>query len=64
MINKSALKRILKEKDMRVSKDALCEIDKILNEFVVDLIDESFEFANHAGRKTIRNADVMLAINE
>ena len=62
VINKSAIKRLVKEKNMRLSKNALEKINDLIAEFTEGLVDESCEFANHAGRKTIKSEDIKLAI--
>ncbi|HDN81228.1 MAG TPA: histone [Methanomicrobia archaeon] len=46
----------------RVSEDASKELAKILEQEGIDLAREAVSLAEHAGRKTVKKEDVVLAV--
>ncbi|MCK4246976.1 MAG: NFYB/HAP3 family transcription factor subunit [Methanomicrobia archaeon] len=46
----------------RVSEDASKELAKILEQEGIDLAREAVALAEHAGRKTVKKEDVVLAV--
>jgi histone H3/H4 len=59
-----AFKRILKSTGARASEGAAKEMARIIEELAKNLADRSRAFAEHAGRKTIKEKDIRLAAEE
>jgi len=58
-----ACKRLLQTgNNFRVSKDASEELSCILEDTGVTIAETAYKFAAHAGRRTIRKEDVLLAV--
>lgn len=47
--------------NMRVSKDAGIELTKILESIGTEISKDAVIFAKHAGRNTVKSADILLA---
>ena len=45
----------------RISDDAKVELANVLEEFGMEIAEEAVKLAKHAGRKTVKAADVELA---
>ena len=58
----SAVENLMKEKGAeRVSDDAREEMRKILEQYLYDLSIKASRIANHSGRKTINEGDILIA---
>ncbi|MGA3021095.1 MAG: histone [Candidatus Micrarchaeales archaeon] len=61
-ISKFTAKKILKSMGAnRISDDASIEFAELLNNFAYSIAKKAVELAGHAGRKTVKKADVQLA---
>lgn len=55
------VEKMLEKSHMRVSKDAVKELNLLMEEIVTDLISEADTIAKAGGRKTVSGYDVRLA---
>ena len=56
------IKRILKNTNLRVSDDAVLELEQILTSFATEIAGEAAKITKHAGRKTIKSEDIKLVV--
>ncbi len=62
MLPLASIERIVRKAGVeRISKEALQEMKKLIEEIALQLAQESAVLAKHAGRKTIRVEDIRLA---
>ncbi len=62
MLPLAAIERVARKAGIeRISKEALEELKKLVEEIAEELAIEAAELAKHAGRKTIRPDDIKLA---
>lgn len=62
MIPKAAIKKILKENGCeRVSEDAVDTLHEVVTEYASVIAADAAQYANHAGRKTVKAKDISLA---
>ncbi len=62
MIPAASCERVLRKAGSeRVSKEAVDEFSKVLEEVAMEMSAEAATLAKHAGRKTITDADIRLA---
>lgn len=62
MLPLAAIERVARKAGIeRISKEALEELKKLVEEIAQELAFEAAELAKHAGRKTIRPEDIKLA---
>ncbi|MGD9347530.1 MAG: NFYB/HAP3 family transcription factor subunit [Candidatus Aminicenantes bacterium] len=59
-----ALKRMIRETGARASRKAARELARALEEIAREIAERSKDLAEHAGRRTVRDKDVMLAVKE
>lgn len=67
MINlpKAPIQRIIKESGaIRSSDDACTTLADILSEVGLEISERAVQFAKHAGRKTVKAEDIILAAKE
>ena len=63
-LSKTGVERIIRKAGaQRVSKAAVDELAKILEDIGLDIAQQSVKLAMHAGRKTVTAEDVKLAFN-
>lgn len=60
VVKKLTLKKLVHEKGMRISADALDKLITILDETTEQLIDDVVAVAKHAKRKTVKVKDIEL----
>ena len=60
MINISELKRLAKERGLRLSNDFIKEIDKLTAENIKKTLEECFSAAKNSERKTLKVQDLLL----
>lgn len=59
----AAVDRIIRRSGgQRVSESAAKELAEVLEEYALDIAKEATSLAEHAGRKTVRDTDVRLAL--
>ncbi|MEE8401083.1 MAG: histone [Candidatus Hydrothermarchaeaceae archaeon] len=46
---------------LRVGTDAAAELSAVLEEYGADISEEAGKYARHAGRKTVKASDIVLA---
>ena len=65
LIPLAAMERIMKEAGAdRVSDDAKIALKEIIEEKAVEISTRAAKFATHAGRKTVKENDIKLAVHE
>lgn len=65
MIPLASIERVARKAGIeRISKEALEELKKLVEEIAEQLAYEAAELAKHAGRKTIRPEDIKLAADK
>jgi histone H3/H4 len=63
----AAMEKIIKKAggpDIRVSDKAKVALKSIIEEKAEDIAERAWRFASHAGRKTVKAADIKLAVNK
>ncbi|NOX71948.1 MAG: histone family protein [Candidatus Micrarchaeota archaeon] len=62
---RAPVERLLKEASKkRVSKKATEQMARILEDFIEDVAEDAAIFCKHAGRKTITDEDILLAMKD
>jgi histone H3/H4 len=62
MLPLAAIERVARKAGVeRISREALEELKRLVEEIAEELANEAAELARHAGRKTIRPEDIKLA---
>ncbi len=62
---RAPIERILKEASKkRVSKSATEQMARIVEEFIESVAEDAAAFCKHAGRKTIVDEDILLAMKD
>ncbi|MBR9682668.1 MAG: histone [Candidatus Aenigmarchaeota archaeon] len=62
MLPIAAMARVIRKAGVkRVSADAIKELEKTVSGLAIELASDSAEMARHAGRKTIKKEDILLA---
>ena len=62
---RAPVERLLKEgSQKRVSKKATEEMSKIIEGFINEVAEDAAVFCRHAGRKTITDEDILLAMKD
>jgi len=62
MLPIAAMARVVRKAGVkRISADAVKELEKTVSELAIELAQDSAEMARHAGRKTIKKNDILLA---
>ena len=56
------IKRLIQEKGLRTSKEATIELGNHLEDVATTIAIEAHNLAKHAGRKTVRRSDILLAL--
>ncbi|MGB3860986.1 MAG: histone [Candidatus Aminicenantaceae bacterium] len=59
-----ALKRIIKDTGARASRRAARELARSVEEIAREIAERSKDLAEHAGRRTVKDKDVILAVKE
>ena len=59
-----ALRRIIKETGARASRKAARELALSVEEIAREIAERSRDLAEHAGRRTVKDTDVRLAVKE
>ncbi len=59
-----ALKRVIRETGARPSRGAARELARSLEEIAWEIADRSKLLAEHAGRRTVKDKDVRLAVKD
>jgi histone H3/H4 len=63
-LSKLALKRIIRDTGARASRGAARELARSVEEIARELAERSKWLAEHAGRQTVKEKDVRLAVKE
>jgi histone H3/H4 len=63
-ISKLAIKRIIRDTGARASRGACRELARAVEEIAREIADRSKWLAEHAGRQTVKDKDVRLAVKE
>ncbi len=63
-ISKLAIKRIIRDTGARASRGACRELARALEDIAREIADRSKWLAEHAGRQTVKDKDVRLAVKE
>jgi histone H3/H4 len=64
-IPRAPIERLLKESSgKRISKKATEQMAKIIENFIEDIAEDASVFCKHAGRKTITDEDILLAMKD
>lgn len=62
---RAPVERILKNASgKRISKKATEQMSEILEEFIEDVAEDAAVYCKHAGRKTITDQDILLAMKD
>lgn len=59
-----ALKRIIRETGARASRKAARELARSVEEIAREIAERSKDLAEHAGRRTVKDKDIVLAVKE
>lgn len=59
-----ALKGIIREAGARPSRGATRELARSIEEFAIEIAERSKDLAEHAGRRTVKEKDIQLAVRE
>ncbi len=63
----AAMEKIIKKAggpDIRVSDKAKAALKNIIEDKAQEIADRAWKFASHAGRKTVKESDIKLAVNK
>lgn len=63
VVKRVTLKRMVQEKNMRISADALDKLTEVIDNYTEEIIELITNVAKHAKRKTVKGADVEYVIN-
>lgn len=63
-ISTLALKKIIRETGARASRKAARELARAVEEIAREIAERSKDLAEHAGRRTIKDKDIWLAVRE
>jgi histone H3/H4 len=64
VVVKSEVKAMVKEKNMRVSAEAMEHIEELVTNYLDELISQASDIAKYCKRKTIKKEDLTLAKNK
>ncbi len=63
-ISKLAIKRIIRDTGARASRSAARELARAVEEIAREIAERSKWLAEHAGRQTVKEKDIRLAVKE
>lgn len=63
-ISKLAIKRIIRDTGARASRNAARELARAVEEIAREIAERSKWLAEHAGRQTVKEKDIRLAVKE